>query len=361
MYIKSSKFNVRKGSMVKPKSEPRPRPNPKPPVTKITPRRGRGRPPHHDILFISSTFCSRALKEYLHLRDKGFDIMVAHSCTKNPLLSYVQHHVHYPYTSTSITKLIQTYKPRVVHGHNSPNSHIAWARKGFNGKIVFDIHDVRKPHHQAAVKAADCIYTVHDDYIKFINQRMGSTEKPMYAVPSIYFIKDFKPIPKLSMDGETHLCFIGSMYSPQTANLWSKMFKEMANRLKIHIHVHTNFFKHIVSEYADGNLHAEDPISFMDIPRTLSRYDAGFIPSGTATSLPNKFFDYINAGIPVIADSRRSTVSNITREEGFGIVVDKMENLNKKNLNGIKDMKIDMNKIKFTKPYETPPYKGLIK
>ena len=311
------------------------------------------------VLFLCSVFCSRALKDYLVLTKKGFDVFVGHIGGNNKHLQYIKEgrSIVYQMTRPNIKKTIQNVKPDIIHVHNSPNIPAVWARSCFSGPIVLDIHDSRKKDQQAAMDAVNYIFTVHDEYAKTIKGQFN-VKKEIEGVPSIYWI-DFEPLERFD-DVETHLCFIGSMYGPPTAHRWCEAFKKMANRLQVHIHIHVNYFHDIVKKYQDDYLHLEDEISFMDIPQTLSKYDAGIIPPGSAMSLPNKFFDYVNAGIPIIVDPNRKLVSDYVKKYDVGIIKS-LEELTPEDINSVFDKrdKVDYRRIQDIKtvsqlkPYST--------
>jgi len=316
-------------------------------------------PAPNKILFLSSVFCARAYKEYLQLTEAGFEVIAGYSSSNNNI-RYAKS-MKYQYTPAGVKKIIDDVRPAIIHCHNSPNTHIVWARQVFKGPIIFDIHDARKPSHKKAVEAATYIYTVHPDYAEYVKTHFDTT-KLIHCPQSVYFYNDFDKQPKLSdTDNEPHLCFIGSMYGRPTAHKWSKMFKEIANSEKIHIHAHTNYFHDTVKTYADKYFHAEQEIIFHNIPSTLSKYDAGLIPSGTAQSLPNKFFDYINAGIPIIADPARELVCNHLAEYDFGIARP-LNDITKNDIIEVvaKSDNIDHNKIDITMVTDLPPYNDLV-
>jgi len=311
------------------------------------------------VLFLCSIFCSRALKEYLQLQKRGFDVTVGHLGGSNNRVQYVKKAVRYEYSDKGVRDIISKVRPSIVHVHNTPNSHGIWARNHFDGTVIFDVHDARPQGQDKAIAGATYVYTVHNRYAKWMRQKFA-IRKPIHACHSVYWIDGFGPLPKLSDDGEYHLGFIGSMYTPQTANAWSRKFKQVANRSKIHIHVHVNVFKDIVDKYTDDWYHLEPEIMFMDVPRVLSQYDAGIIPSGTADSFPNKFFDYTNAGIPTIVEPGRKLVADTVKANGFGCS-STIEDITRDVVDSVVGCEVDHNRLKNIRLVDQlPPYKGLL-
>jgi glycosyltransferase involved in cell wall biosynthesis len=62
-----------------------------------------------------------------------------------------------------------------------------------------------------------------------------------------------------------------------------------------------------------------------EMPRFLSECDAGIITYGRTSgngSLPNRLFEYMAAGLPVIAPSYAKEIVNVLEEERCGLTVD---------------------------------------
>lgn len=315
------------------------------------------------VLFLSSTFCTRALKEYYQLSDSGFQVFVGYS-KPSTHLNYINQKALYKYSQEGVSHIISRVHPDIIHVHNTPNRHAIWSRKSFRGPIVFDIHDATLSQGPAAteqikaIESCDFVYTVNDDYASNLKNVFGIS-KTIYGIPSIYWITNFVKEPKISdSDGQSHIVFIGSMATKDVAEQWCSQFKSVAERERIHIHAHVNYFKDTVEKFASNYFHHEPEILFKDIPRVLSRYDAGIVPSrGGPLSLPNKFFDYINAGIPVISEPGRGLLCQYIQKYQIGLSK-KLVDISDRDIRQIACLYVD----RFAKEYRfplvpnTPPY-----
>lgn len=75
-----------------------------------------------------------------------------------------------------------------------------------------------------------------------------------------------------------------------------------------------------------GNINFHKLVSFNSIISTLSKFDMGFVALGHATTnislaLPNKFFEYIFAGLPVLV-SQGSEMDRTLRQFPAGVAID---------------------------------------
>lgn len=319
------------------------------------------------VLFIASVFCSRALKEYMQLTEAGFDVSLLYDAPNSKLPQYVSNKTIDTLEIDGLKRAIAKYDPQIVHVHNPPSWPVTLLKKFYKGVVVLDIHDLVTGEkdtvdlgtpERIALKSADYVYTVGKNYAELIQSRM-KIGRPIYAVESIYWLDNFEHHQKLSRDGSAHLCFIGSMYSAGTASMWCHRFRQVAERQKIHIHIHVNFFHEIVREFASQYMHIEPEIEFMDIPEVLSKYDAGIIPDAhVPDTMPNKLFDYINAGIPCVVEHGRGRLCDLVKQYNIGIVRG-IKHLTRKDVDTLKGMDVSPFRDSYRQTYASmlPPYK----
>jgi glycosyltransferase involved in cell wall biosynthesis len=81
-----------------------------------------------------------------------------------------------------------------------------------------------------------------------------------------------------------------------------------------------------IKELASANIHHHPAVPLKDIVQYTSGADIGlFVLKGDvclsyALSLPNKFFEYLHAGLPVIVSNNLTYLSSLVREHGLGWV-----------------------------------------
>ena len=107
--------------------------------------------------------------------------------------------------------------------------------------------------------------------------------------------------------------------------------------------------KKIAGEIAAGRIFFDDPVAPPDVVRRIAEYDIGLfvlppINFQWQVSLPNKFFDFINAGLAVCIGPSLE-MARLTRQYGFGVVASSFEPVQvAETLNGLTTELIDVMK-----------------
>lgn len=299
------------------------------------------------ILFVTYGFCSRAYKEYHDLTEAGLTVVVAYAIP-TPLLSKVRYRVKYKFDPDSLKTLVEKLNPAIIHVHNTPDIQTHWLREYYHKTIIHDIHDVTtgKREFESAIAAADVLVTVGDELAGFLSKHY---DKPVKVVYSKFANPRRIQLQKLSeSDGKIHIGFIGSLYAPTYAVKECNRLSKWAQKNGVHIHIHANYHRPIVAEYVNPYFHLEEMIDIDDIPTVLSQYDCGFVNGastenipilfgyeGLAFSLPNKFWDYRDAGIPIVVEAKREVCGKLASEGGFGIVIDDIDDITEDDLRNL--------------------------
>nr|WP_143426917.1 glycosyltransferase [Georgenia soli] len=79
------------------------------------------------------------------------------------------------------------------------------------------------------------------------------------------------------------------------------------------------------SRDAEANVALAEPVQHSRIPGLLQSCDVGIIAYGRTlgeSSLPNRFFEYIAAGLPVIVPSYATEMASIVKDHRIGLTVD---------------------------------------
>jgi len=154
-------------------------------------------------------------------------------------------------------------------------------------------------------------------------------------------------------DRKIHLVYVGGVYHNDKGYFNTvDSFKKIVNQ-KLHIHVYSQKYEQLIilPEYKkiceNEYFHIHKPIYTENLQIEISRYDWGvyvFFPDFTLlkkefieTAYGNKISTYLEAGLPIITNRTLAFASSIIEEKGFGIVVDKPEEIAEK----IKDIKIE--------------------
>jgi len=312
-------FLEKKGFNPRPKEEP-----------KLISKTGRKTDEENaDVIFFVSTFCARAKKAALSLLKRGLSVKVF---ALRP--TEVEPYLPQPnkFVEKDIAGILHRLKPSVVHIHNPPDWLTVRVREHFSGTIIHDFHDSAYIAHgsetfrdweQKASEAAD-ILVFATSGMRSEMLRYLKTKKPSYVVPNYPFLlpmsirkdrklRDYDHIP--------HGVFIGSLYNSENAKEFQKWIADQPEGWKLHIHTNYVFLDH--STIWGRNIARERQLELLEIPTYLRRYDFGIVDGSTSRqawySMPNKLYDYLSAGLPVLVHPTRRHCADFVEKRGWGI------------------------------------------
>jgi len=207
-------------------------------------------------------------------------------------------------------------------------------------KYILSIEKKSMERSDARIFSTSCMldyakhrYKISDNNLVFLN----------------YILKE--EIPSLNMEKLSnkiegiHIGFAGNITVSDRYRNFLPFFIELAKK-KIHVHMHVvsrdkNSLR-VCKKTAEKNeyLHFYPPMPPKKVIKYLSAYDFGILPFETEleyyeTILPNKLFDYIAAGIPIISSDVRC-IKNFISKHNIGFYY--------------KDFKDLIEKLKYTDP-----------
>ena len=255
----------------------------------------------------------------------------------------------------SISELVERYKPHIIHSHNAPDFLTVSAINAVDDTpVIHDTHDaltMRKMGYYAgddeeriqeyveeekiANEQSDGRIYVTEGIRDYIRQRY-SVDPEVDLVFHNYVSEDMIPrrlTEKLSdKDGEIHIVYAGTITSQMEGHHYDlrDIFREIAER-GFHIHIYAAREDEAYSKLADENElihyhgHFEQRLL---LEEELKKYDYGWAGFNDVknkehldVALPNKAFEYIACGLPVLTLPHR-TLSEFVEEHKVGLVTD---------------------------------------
>lgn len=254
----------------------------------------------------------------------------------------------------------------IIHSSSEPD-YITPLLLKTNKPVIHDCHDLRSSNYPTRPDALMIEYLAHkessgvlyptdelrDEAIKKYNINIDKT----YTIEN-YVSRDLIPTKKMeklsSTDGKIHCVYEGGV----DFNKESYKYYHFRNWLRfaekgIHIHFYTGADPQKCNELASmhDHIHYEGNRTSKQLSIELSQYDVGWCiyninPSNRhylECASPNKVFEYINAGIPVIV-SETKKLYDFVEENGFGKRVDWNSDLYEQ-IKKISEMKIENNAL----------------
>lgn len=283
-----------------------------------------------NILFVQEAPCIRNYKMTTALRSSGHRVCLAY--TKASLSQ-----MYKGLSDNVYNECIQVKNFRelwdlsgnydILHCHNEPDTLTVAALAG-DAPVVHDTHDLisLRAHGDQNLSYFEGVANRGADGRVYTTSYQLEEAKKLYGVeePTLVFHNYVsegdlpeKLLPKLSdRDAQVHLVYEGGIGGSFHRD-FSSLFIELAKR-NIHIHIYPTFYyKELTQLFSPfPNIHYHTPLSPKQIIEEMSQYDFGIIPFNLEkgnkrfldSTLANKFFEYLAAGLPVITSPLKTYI-----------------------------------------------------
>jgi glycosyltransferase involved in cell wall biosynthesis len=281
-----------------------------------------------NILFVQDAPCIRNYKMATALRGRGHRVTLGYTRGR---LSQV-----YPGLSDDVyTQCIHIQNLRqlwdisneyqLVHCHNEPDTLSVSALAG-DAPVIHDTHDLISLRANGDANltffegvanrgAHGRVYTT--PYQQEEARNLYGADGPSLVLYNYVSQADLPKrfLPKLSADdGRVHIVYEGGMGGPAHRD-FIQLFLDLAGR-GIQVHMYPARFDQRLADFFASvpNTHYQAPVSPHEIMEVMTQYDVGIIPFNLEkgnkrfldSTIANKLFEYLAAGLPVVASPLRS-------------------------------------------------------
>jgi glycosyltransferase involved in cell wall biosynthesis len=310
------------------------------------------------VLFLQQQPCVRALKYAVALRAARPDIRLAFAyrgLTLSGLYGSGDELFERWYRlenglGCDLRRAVADFHPDVIHSHNLPDAFTVLALEETNGRIpiVHDVHDLqslrRTPYvdgfpepydvldlEKRAVERSAALITVSDELLAEIAARHRVPAK--VVVFSNYALRrDLPgelPSPRRPRNGALRLVYQGSLAINNGHYDLRNLFAAIS-AAKVTLDVYPN---RSVPDYRGTGIRLRRTLPAASLLAALVAYDFGWAGFNTTlngahldTALPNKVYEYLGCGLPVVA-LRHRALARLLEENGIGIVLDGVDGL----------------------------------
>lgn len=316
------------------------------------------------ILFVQQQPCIRALKYAVGLRGARPEVELGFAYRGGTLTEWYGSGDELfdrwwkldSQPATELGRIVGEFEPDLVHSHNLPDELTVAALGVIDGRVpvVHDVHDLqslrRTPYEDGfpepenplglekqAVEGSAGLVAVSDELLDAIRTRHAPPARTL-VFPNFALGRDLPEhlsARDVSGHGPARLVYQGTLATNGGHYDLREVFAALVESAHVTLDVHA---AREVAEYerlADElpRLTYHPPLEPAELLRVLPSYDfgwAGFNDRLNAahldTALPNKVFEYLGCGLPVITLGHRA-IKRFVEDEGVGIALESVEDL----------------------------------
>ncbi len=306
-----------------------------------------------NILFVQNTACIRTHKIAALMKKNKYKVFLLYTMAppviNNAEFAEMYNSIYTFYTWKAMVDFVENSDFDIIHSSNEPDilTNLLLLTKKH---IVFDTHDMmslRKPENTENLTLEFIANTACDGNIYTSNlvcdiakKKYGLVDKEIIAWENTVLEQEkiATKYEKLSnVDGELHCVYEGGIVGND--KLSHRYFEDIWKKIAdcgIHIHFYSpSDYQYCEALQAKSKyFHYEGNLGAKDLIQEMTKYDCGLLFLNIndqnkvflATASPNKLYEYINAGLPVVVGNIKSLV-NFVEEYGVGKKLDMEGNI----------------------------------
>jgi glycosyltransferase involved in cell wall biosynthesis len=244
--------------------------------------------------------------------------------------------------------IVEAFAPDVIHSHNLPDALTVLALDTVEIPVIHDVHDMqslrRTPYEDGypeptdplalerrAVEESAAVVTISPELVAELAARYRLPQRVLayanYALRSELPAEVPAPRP---LDGPPRLVYQGTLSTNGGHYDLRELFTAIAAQ-GVSLDVYP---AREVPEYRElPGVRVHETLPLAELLQRLAGYDFGWAGFNSGlnrahldTALPNKLYEYLGCGLPVITLQHRA-LRRMLREEGVGIALDRVEDL----------------------------------
>lgn len=311
------------------------------------------------VLFVQQQPCIRTYKYAVGLRAALPGLRLGFACRGRTLTEFYgsgdelfDRWWHLDDLRGDLTAAVAEFRPDLIHCHNLPDELTVLARSVADVPVVHDVHDLQSLRHtpyedgypepadpveleRAALEDSDAVIVVSEELRAVVDARYRLPER-VVVLPNFALRRDLPetlPPPDRPRAGPPRVVYQGTLSVNDGHYDLREAFAAIVKaRLPLDVHP----ARHVAEYAALDGLRLHEPVDPATLLATLPRYDLGWAGFNTArnaahldTALPNKVFEYLGCGLPVLTLPHRALARFVTGE-GVGVVLDSLDDLDER-------------------------------